>query len=114
VQAAADVHLTAEGIHTRTAEWGGGVTHLMPCSARSTLVRGKIGRPRRLPKALYADRGLDHDKYRRLVRAKGIRPYAARRGTPTARLGRPPVGRRAERRLAPLVPATANPLADPR
>jgi hypothetical protein len=31
---------------------------------------------------VYADRGYDHNKYRRRVRAKGIRPYIARRGTP--------------------------------
>jgi IS5 family transposase len=30
---------------------------------------------------LYADRGYDHDTYRRQVRAKGIRPHIARRGT---------------------------------
>src|SRR4051794_38007237 len=39
--------------------------------------------------------------------ANGIRPYIARHGTtPRPTLGRPPVGRRAEHRLAPLVPAT--------
>jgi hypothetical protein len=31
---------------------------------------------------LYADRGYDHDKYRRMVRAKGVKPLIARRGTP--------------------------------
>jgi len=31
---------------------------------------------------VYADRGYDHNKYRRRVRAKGIRPFIARRGTP--------------------------------
>jgi hypothetical protein len=30
---------------------------------------------------LYADRGYDHDKYRRLVWAENIHPYIARRGT---------------------------------
>jgi transposase len=33
------------------------------------------------PEAVYADRGYDHDKYRRQVRAKGITPVIARRGT---------------------------------
>ncbi len=28
-----------------------------------------------------ADRGYDHDKYRRLLRARGIKPVIARRGT---------------------------------
>ena len=31
--------------------------------------------------AVYADRGYDHDKYRRQVRDKGITPVIARRGT---------------------------------
>jgi transposase len=30
---------------------------------------------------VYADRGYDHDKYRRLVRHRGITPVIARRGT---------------------------------
>jgi transposase len=44
-------------------------------------VRGRPGRPRRRPKRLLADRGYDHDKYRRLVRARGIQPAIARRQT---------------------------------
>jgi hypothetical protein len=28
-------------------------------------VRGKVGRPRRRPERVLADRGYDHDKYRR-------------------------------------------------
>jgi hypothetical protein len=43
-------------------------------------VRGRRGRPRSRPDALYADRAYDHDKYRKAVRAKGIRPFIARRG----------------------------------
>ncbi|GAB2991850.1 hypothetical protein GCM10027184_52310 [Saccharothrix stipae] len=39
-----------------------------------------VGKPRRRPRRLYADRGYDHDKYRRLVRARGITPVIARRG----------------------------------
>jgi hypothetical protein len=31
---------------------------------------------------LYADRGYDHDKYRRMVWAKGVKPRIARRGAP--------------------------------
>jgi hypothetical protein len=54
----------------------------MPLLSAIPPVRGKVGRPRRRPKTLYADRGYDHDKYRRLVWAKGIRPYIARRGVP--------------------------------
>jgi len=44
-------------------------------------VRGRPGRPRRRPQRLLADRGYDHDKYRRLVRARGIQPIIARRLT---------------------------------
>jgi transposase len=32
------------------------------------------------PKRLYADRGYDYDKYRRLLRKRGIKPLIARRG----------------------------------
>jgi transposase len=45
-------------------------------------VRGRRGRPRRRPDELYGDRGYDHDKYRKKVRAKGIHPHLARRGQP--------------------------------
>jgi hypothetical protein len=38
-----------------------------------------VGRPRRRPACLLADRGYEHDESRRLVRAKGIQP--PRRGT---------------------------------
>jgi len=44
-------------------------------------VRGRVGRPRRRPDTLLADRGYDHDKYRRLVRQRGVKPVIARRGT---------------------------------
>ena len=44
-------------------------------------VTGKRGRPRKRPDVIYADRGYDHDKYRRAVRDLGIRPVIARRGT---------------------------------
>jgi transposase len=44
-------------------------------------IRGRRGRPRRRPGELFADRGYDHDKYRRLLRERGIRPLIARRET---------------------------------
>jgi transposase len=44
-------------------------------------VRGRVGRPRRRPKTLLADRGYDHDKYRRLVWQRGVKPVIARRQT---------------------------------
>ncbi len=44
-------------------------------------VAGLIGRPRRRPDCLVADRGYDHDKYRRLLWQRGIKPAIARRQT---------------------------------
>ena len=38
------------------------------------------GRGTQRPDALYADRGYDHDKYRKQVREAGIKPVIARRG----------------------------------
>jgi transposase len=43
-------------------------------------IRRERGRPRRKPRELFADRGYDHDKYRRLLHARGITPRIARRG----------------------------------
>ncbi len=40
-----------------------------------------VGRPRRKPGSLFADRGYDHDIYRHQVRERGIVPAIARRGT---------------------------------
>ncbi|MFD7282277.1 IS5 family transposase [Streptomyces sp. NPDC059862] len=57
------------------------VTQLMPLIQAVPPVRGRQGRPRRRPDTLYADRGYDHDKYRKQVRAVGITPVIARRGT---------------------------------
>ena len=57
------------------------VTQLMPLIAAIPPVRGRRGRPRRRPEAVSADRGYDHDRYRRQARATGITPVIARRGT---------------------------------
>ncbi|MDQ0904700.1 transposase [Streptomyces canus] len=57
------------------------VTQLLPLIHAVPPIRGKRGRPRRRPDVLYADRGYDHDIYRRQVRELGIRPRIARRGT---------------------------------
>ncbi|MEU3985690.1 IS5 family transposase [Streptomyces sp. NPDC026672] len=43
-------------------------------------IRGRVGRPRHRPRRLFADRGYDYDKYRRLLRLRGITPKIARRG----------------------------------
>ena len=47
------------------------VTQLMPLIEAIPPVRGRRGRPRQRPDRVYADRGYDHDKYRKQVRAEG-------------------------------------------
>ena len=56
------------------------VTQLLPLLDGVGPVRGKRGRPRQRPDRVLADRGYDHDKYRREVRARGVKPVIARRG----------------------------------
>ncbi len=58
------------------------VTQLLPLLDKIPAVAGTVGRPRRRPDTLFADRGYDHDKYRRLLREPGIRPAIAERGQP--------------------------------
>jgi transposase len=58
-----------------------GVTQLMPLLDAIFSIRGLVGRPRHRPRRLCADRGYDHDKYRRLLRARGITPKITRKGT---------------------------------
>jgi len=55
---------------------------LLPLLDAIPPVRGRIGHPRRKSDSLFADRGYDHDIYRDQVRARGIVPAIARRGTP--------------------------------
>lgn len=56
------------------------VTQLKPLLDAVPPIRGRVGRPRRKRRVLVADRGYDFDKYRRRLRARGIRPMIARRG----------------------------------
>lgn len=56
------------------------IPQLLPLYAKVPSVAGLVGRPS--PDLLLADRGYDHDKYRRLVQAQGIKPVIARRGVP--------------------------------
>ncbi|MEU1536496.1 IS5 family transposase [Streptomyces fagopyri] len=56
------------------------VTQLIPLLDAIPRIRGLRGRPRSKPKRLFADRGYDYDKYRRLLRQRGIKPLIARRG----------------------------------
>ncbi|MGV9700979.1 IS5 family transposase [Streptomyces sp. NPDC003483] len=58
------------------------VTQLLPLLDKIPPVAGRVGRPRRRPDSLLADRGYDHDKYRRLLWSRGIRPVIAKRGEP--------------------------------
>ena len=64
---------------TLTAANRNDVTQLLELLERVPPVRGRPGRPRRRPEQLLADRGYDHDKYRRLVSKLGITPAIARR-----------------------------------
>jgi transposase len=75
----------AHGTPLRVSLTGGhrnDVTQLLPLVDGLPPVRGKRGRPRRKPRTLYADRGYDHDLYRRRLRERGIVPKIARRGQP--------------------------------
>ncbi|MEU6455020.1 IS5 family transposase [Streptomyces sp. NPDC047065] len=56
------------------------VTQLLPLLDAIPSIRGRQGRPRRKPRRLYADRGYDFDKHRRLLWRRGIKPMIARRG----------------------------------
>jgi transposase len=76
----------ATGVPLAVALTGGhrnDVTQLLPLldALHARPVAGKRGRPRRKPDVVIADRGYDHDKYRRLLRARGITPRIARRRT---------------------------------
>ena len=57
------------------------ITQLIPLLDAVPAVGGVSGRPRRRPDSVLADRAYDHDKYRRQVRARGIKPVIARRQT---------------------------------
>jgi len=57
------------------------VTQLIPLLERVPPVRGKVGRPRRRPAKLSADRGYDYPSHRRQLRRRGITPEIARRKT---------------------------------
>jgi len=56
------------------------VTQLLPLVDGVGPVAGKVGRPRKRSDRLLADRGYDHDKYRRELRKRGVKPIIARRG----------------------------------
>jgi transposase len=57
------------------------VEHLIPLVRAVPAVSGAVGRPRRPPDTLIADRGYDSANQRRRLRERGIRPVIARRYT---------------------------------
>jgi transposase len=74
----------AHGIPLAVTLTGGNrhdVTQLLPLLDAVPAIRGRRGRPRRKPRELFADRGYDFDKYRRLLRERGIIARIARRDT---------------------------------
>lgn len=56
------------------------VTQLLPLIDGVGPVTGKNGRPRQRSERVLADRGYDHDKYRRELRRRGVKPVIAKRG----------------------------------
>ncbi|MGC3029198.1 IS5 family transposase [Burkholderia sp. DN3021] len=58
------------------------VTQLLPLIKAVPHIRGKRGRPLSKPVIVQADRGYDHDKYRKPLHAVGIATQIARRGEP--------------------------------
>jgi len=57
------------------------VTQLLPLIDGVGPIAGKTGRPRQRADRLLADRGYDHDKYRRQLWRRGVKPIIARRCT---------------------------------
>ena len=57
------------------------VTQLLPLVDSIMPVAGKVGRPRQRPDRIVADRGYDHDNYRRELWRRGVKPSIARRAT---------------------------------
>lgn len=55
---------------------------MIPLLEKIPPIAGLVGRLRKRPDSRLGDRGYDHDKYRRLVWAMGIKPVIARRGVP--------------------------------
>ncbi|WP_420713066.1 IS5 family transposase [Streptomyces sp. MMG1121] len=79
------VLVDGQGIPLAVSLTGGNrndVTQLPPLPNKVPPAAGVVGRPRRRPDMLLADRGYDHDKYRRLLRQRGIRPAITERGRP--------------------------------
>jgi hypothetical protein len=61
------------------------ITQLLPLVDAIMPVAGKVGRPRQRPDRIVADRGYDHDSYRRELWRRGVKPVIAHREPSTAR-----------------------------
>ena len=57
------------------------ITQLLPLVDLVPPVRGRVGRPRRRPQRLIADRGYDSQRHRQQLWRRGIKPVIARRQT---------------------------------
>jgi IS5 family transposase len=74
--------IDASGIPLAISLTGGNrndVTQLLPLldALHARPVAGKVGRPRGKPDRVLSDRGYGHDRYRRLLWARGIKPIIA-------------------------------------
>ena len=75
----------AQGVPLATVLTGANahdVTQLVPLVDAIPPIKGKVGRPRRRPDAVQGDRGYDSEPHRKQLRARGIMPILAKRGTP--------------------------------
>ena len=57
------------------------ITQLIPLLEAVPAVRGRVGRPRRRPERVTADRAYDHRPQRRELRKRGIKAEIARRSS---------------------------------
>jgi transposase len=76
--------LDAAGVPLAVTLTGGNrndITQLLPLVDGITPVAGKVGRSRQRPDRIVADRGYDHDGYRRELWRRGVKPSIAHRGT---------------------------------
>ncbi|MEA2379140.1 MAG: hypothetical protein QOD13_3047 [Thermoleophilaceae bacterium] len=90
------------------------VTQLLPLVDGVGPVRGRPGRARQRAEQLIADRGYDHDKYRRELWKRGVKPVVARRNTEHGSgLGKLRWVVERDLRLAALLPPAAHPLGTP-
>ncbi|MBI0300382.1 transposase [Streptomyces sp. PRKS01-29] len=101
----------AQGVPLAVSLAGGNrndVTQLLPLLEKRPAVAGVVGRPRRRPDLLLADRGCDHGTYRRLVRPRDPTGHRRTRSGTRQRPGHLPLRGRAHDCLAARLPPTAD------